>query len=302
MDWDSTQMFFTVGVRANYWDFNNQFFASPRATLAAKPNWEKDFLFRFSLGSYYQPPFFKEYRSLDGSLNTNIKAQESYHVVLASDYNFHLWQRPFKFVSELYYKYLNNLIPYTVENVMIRYYPEQTAVGYSTGIDFRIFGEFVPGIDSWASVSFMKSEEDILGDGHGFIPRPTDQRFNASIFFQDYLPKFPNFKVHLTLFYGTGMPFGPPNSPRYMQTARIPDYFRTDIGFTAILKDSKSKSSERSLFKHFKAVLLTAEIFNMMNKNNTISYVWVTDIQNRQYAVPNYLTGLRFNLKLTFKF
>ena len=299
---DSNLMFLTLGVRGNYWDFNQQFFATPRMTFAVKPNWEKDYLFRFSLGSYYQSPFFKEFRRQDGSLNRNIKAQESYHVVLASDYNFHLWQRPFKFVSELYYKYLNNIIPYTVDNVMIRYYPNQLATGYSTGVDFRIFGEFVPGVDSWASVSFMKSEEDIIDDGQGFIPRPTDQRFNASIFFQDYLPKFPNFKVHLTLFYGTGMPFGPPNSPRYQQTARIPDYFRTDIGFTAILKEKKQNSSSKSLFKHFKAVYLTAEIFNLMNKNNTISYVWVTDIENRQYAVPNYLTGIRFNLKLTLKF
>jgi len=299
---DSTLMFLTVGIRGNYWDYNQQFFATPRMTYAIKPNWKKDYLFRFSLGAYYQPPFFKEFRSLDGRLNKNIRAQESYHAVLASDYNFHLWQRPFKFVSEVYYKYLNNLIPYTVDNVMIRYYPNQTAKGYSTGVDFRIFGEFVPGVDSWASLSFMKSEEDILNDGHGFIPRPTDQRFNASIFFQDYLPKFPNFKVHLTLFYGTGMPFGPPNSERYMQTARIPDYFRTDIGFTAILKNQKTKLSKNSFFRNFKSIFLTAEIFNMMNKNNTVSYVWVTDIQNRQYAVPNYLTGIRLNVKLTFKF
>jgi len=301
-DWDSTLLYLTLGVRGNYWDYNKQFFATPRMTLALKPNWEKDYLFRFSVGSYYQSPFFKEFRMQNGDLNKNIKAQESYHVVLASDYNFHLWQRPFKFVSELYYKYLNNIIPYTVDNVMIRYYPDQLATGYSTGIDFRIFGEFVPGIDSWASVSFMKSEEDIIGDGYGFIPRPTDQRFNASIFFQDYLPKFPNFRVHLTMFYGTGMPFGPPNSPRYQQTARIPDYFRTDIGFTAILKDAKTKTSGKSLFKNFKAILLTAEIFNLMNKNNTVSYVWVTDIENKQYAVPNYLTGIRLNVKLTFKF
>lgn len=299
---DSTIMFFTVGIRSNYWDYNGQFFTSPRMTYAIKPNWDKDFLFRASLGSYYQPPFFKEYRNLDGSLNSDIKAQESYHFVLASDYNFHLWQRPFKFVSELYYKYLNNLIPYSVDNVMIRYYPNQTATGYSTGVDLRIFGEFVPGIDSWASISIMKSQEDIKDDGHGFIPKPTDQRFNASIYFQDYLPKFPNMRVHLALFYGSGMPFGPPNSPRYMQTARIPDYFRTDVGFTAILKDYKSKPSSHSLFKHFKTVLLTAEIFNLMNKNNTVSYIWVTDIENKQYAVPNYLTGIRFNVKMTFKF
>lgn len=301
-EWDSTLMFLTIGVRGNYWDFNQQFFATPRMTYAIKPNWKKDYLFRLSAGSYYQPPFFKEFRNDNGQLNRDVKAQESYHLVLSSDYNFRIWQRPFKFVTELYYKYLNNLIPYTVENVMIRYYSDQKAKGYSTGIDFRIFGEFVPGIDSWASVSFMKSEEDIMGDQHGYIPRPTDQRFNASIYFQDYLPKFPNMRVHLTLFYGSGMPFGPPNSPRYQQTARIPDYFRTDIGFTAILKDSKSKSTEHSLFKHFKSILLTAEIFNLMNKNNTISYIWVTDIENRQYAVPNYLTGIRFNVKLTFKF
>jgi hypothetical protein len=299
---DTTLMFFTLGVRANYWDFNNQFFATPRMTYAIKPNWDNDFLFRASIGSYYQSPFFKEYRSQDGSINEDIKAQESYHFVLASDYNFYLWKRPFKFVAETYYKYLNNIIPYTVDNVMIRYYPNQLATGYTTGLDLRIFGEFVPGIDSWASISIMKSEEDVIGDGHGYIPRPTDQRFNASVYFQDYLPKFPNFRVHLTLFYGTGLPFGPPNSERYQQTARIPDYFRTDIGFTAILKSEKSKPSSKSIFKHFKKILLTAEIFNLMNKDNTVSYIWVTDIENKQYAVPNYLTGIRFNVKLTLKF
>ncbi len=299
---DSSDFFLTAGVRVNYWDFNRQFFASPRATLAFRPNWKQDYMFRFSVGSYYQPPFFKEYRTPNGALNKNIKAQESYHLVLASDYNFRLWCRPFKFVTELYYKRLRNLIPYTVENVLIRYYPNQVAHGYAQGIDFRIFGEFVPGIDSWASVSFLKSQEDIVGDGHGYIARPTDQRFNASIYFQDYLPKFPNYKVHLTLFYGTGLPTGPPESPRYKQTGRIPAYFRTDVGFTAILKDKNTKISDKSLFKHFKKILLTAEIFNLMNRSNTVSYVWVTDIHNRQYAVPNYLTGIRFNAKLTFKF
>jgi hypothetical protein len=298
---DSTQMFLTFGVRANYWDYNKQFFVTPRFTYSIKPNWKKDFLFRLSTGAYYQSPFYKEYRNMNGTLNPNIRAQESYHFVLASDYNFHMWKRPFKFVTELYYKYLNNIIPYTVENVLIRYYADQKAVGYAGGIDCRIFGEFVPGVDSWASLSFMQSQEDIEGDGHGFIPRPTDQLFNASIFFQDYLPKFPNYKVHLTMAYGSGFPFGPPHSERYLATARMPAYFRTDIGFTAILKDEKKQLSDRNFFRHFKHIYLTAEIFNLMNKNNTISYVWVTDIQNRQYAVPNYLTGIRFNVKLTFK-
>ncbi|MBN2667936.1 MAG: TonB-dependent receptor [Bacteroidales bacterium] len=298
---DSTSMYINAGLRAQYWDFNHQFFVSPRLTYAIKPNWQRDVLLRFSVGSYYQPPFFKEYRSEDGSLNTNIKAQESYHIVLASDYNFKIWNRPFKFVSELYYKYLNNLIPYTIDNVLIRYYPNELARGYTAGIDFRLFGEFVPGIDSWASMSFMKSEEDVICDNHGYIPRPTDRRFNASIYFQDYLPRNPNFKVHLTLFYGSGLPFGPPESPRYKQVARMPAYFRTDIGFTAVLKDEQSKTDKQSLFKHLKKVLLTVEIFNLMNRNNTVSYVWVSDIYNRQYAVPNYLTGIRFNVKLTIK-
>ncbi len=298
---DSVELYWILGVRTNYWNVNQEWLASPRTTLALKPNWKKDFMFRLSLGNYNQSPFYKEFRNDDGSLNLNQKAQQSYQVVLASDYNFTMRKRPFKLIGEVYYKYLQHIVPYSVENVLIHYYPNESAVGYASGIDLRLFGEFVPGIDSWASISFMKSAEDIDGDGHGYIVRPTDQRFNASVYFQDYLPNNPNYKIHLTMFYGTGLPFGPPNSPRYTHTGRMPDYFRTDVGFTAILKDEHSKKGQTGLFKQLKGVMLTAEIFNLMNKNNTVSYIWITDIENKQYAVPNYLTGIRLNVKLTIK-
>ncbi len=303
-NWDSSEYFLNVGVRAHYWTYNQQWFISPRATLSFKPNWDKDFLFRFSIGSYKQSPFYKELRMRDGQLisGSEARAQESIHFVASSDYNFYMWNRSFKFVTEIYYKHLSKITPYSIENVLIRYYPEQTAKGFTRGIDFRLFGEFVPGIDSWASLSFMKSKEDIAGDGNGEIYRPTDQRFNASIYFQDYLPKYPNFRVYLGLNYGKGFPFGPPNSPRYLHTGRMPDFFRTDIGFTTIIKGKNVNMLKYNWSKYFKSIYFTIEVFNLMNKNNTISYFWVNDIQNRQLAVPNFLTGIRFNFKLTFKF
>ena len=297
-----------AGTRASYWTFNNEFLLSPRLNLAYIPLWEKDVVFRASSGIYYQTPFYKEIRDLEGNLNYDIEAQKSTHFVIGSDYLFYSWGRPFKFISEIYYKDLQNLIPYKVENVRIKYLAENSSNGFATGIDLKINGEFVPGVESWASLSVMKTMEDIEGDFYideetgetiypGFIPRPTDQRINFSMFFQDYLPGKPNYKMHLRLVYGTGLPFGPPNSDKYQDILKMPDYRRVDIGFSAVVK-SKNKKSKISFLNKLNHLWITTEVFNLLDIDNTVSYLWVSDVSGRQYAVPNYLTPRQLNFKL----
>ncbi|HPE55458.1 MAG TPA: carboxypeptidase-like regulatory domain-containing protein [Bacteroidales bacterium] len=309
---DTAKFTLTAGIRANYWDYNNQLVVSPRATVSFKPDWERDILFRFSAGLYYQPPFYRELKDLDGTINSDQKAQKSYHFVAASDLNFEAWDRPFKFVTEVYYKYLANLVPYLVDNVRIRYYSFDQSVGYSTGIDFKVNGEFVKGVESWASLSFLSTKEDIKGDYYinsegnkiepGYIPRPTDQHVQFSILFQDYLPMNPTYKMSLTLLFGSSLPFGPPNSPKYQHTLRMPPYRRVDIGFSKELIGTHSRFNASSPFRFFKTMWVTAEVLNLLQVNNTVSYIWVTDIYGRQYAVPNYLTPRQLNIKLVAEF
>ena len=298
---DSSIITVVLGVRGNYWSFNNQLVISPRASASLKPNWEKDFLFRIAAGVYNQPPFYKEIRKLSGEINTNIKAQNSYHIVLGSDYNFKAWNRPFKFVAEVYYKYLTNLIPYDIDNVRIRYYGDNLAHGYAVGLDMKINGEFVKNAESWANISIMQTREDIDGDNRGYMPRPSDQIVNFGIFFQDYVPKNPSYKVHLNVLFGTGLPFGAPNNPQLRAVVKMPPYRRIDIGFSKQLKEENTQLGEHNPFRRFKSIWLTAEVFNLLDIDNTISHYWVTDIRNRQYAVPNYLTSRRLNLKLIIK-
>ena len=315
-DRDSVDYTFTAGMRANYNDLNGQFLFSPRVNLAFKPNWVHDFLFRFATGYYYQPPFFKELKQLDGHINTDIEAQKSIHFVLGSDYQFKAWNRDFKFVAEAYYKYLDNLIPYDVDNVRIRYYGSNNAKGYAMGIDFKVNGQFVNGAESWASLSFLRTREVIDGNfmyndtdstikvagNSGYIPRPTDQLVNFGLFFQDYLPGNPTYKMQLNLLYGVGLPYGPPNSYKSMEEyPKMPAYRRVDIGFSKVLKN-EDKNISNGMFKYFKSLWLAVEVFNLLDINNTISYVWVTDIRNKQYAVPNYLTSRRLNVKLIARF
>ncbi|MCK9618203.1 MAG: TonB-dependent receptor [Lentimicrobiaceae bacterium] len=321
----------SAGIRGQYWDMNQQFLVSPRMNISFKPDWKNDVLFRFAAGLYYQPPFYREMRDLEGNLNTDLKAQSSLHFVAGSDWNFQVWSRPFKFVTEIYYKYLDNLVPYEVDNVRIRYYASNSAHGYATGIDMKINGEFVPGIESWASLSVMQTEEDIKDDFYydyfnskgekiisgytmnnvavdsvihhpGYIPRPTDQRFNFGLFFQDYLPNNPTYKMHLSFLYGSRLPFGPPDSPKYKHTLRIPPYFRVDIGFSKLIKGRDTKLPPKNVLNYFKNIWITAEIFNLLQVSNTVSYFWVTDVTNRQYAVPNYLTSRQLNVKLIAEF
>jgi hypothetical protein len=262
-------------------------------------------------GIYYQSPFYKELRYPNGELNNNISSQKSIHYVLGSDYLFYKWGRPFKWITELYYKKLDNLIPYKVDNVRIQYLAENNSRGYATGIDFKINGEFVSGVESWASLSIMQTEEDIIDDTYidsegntvepGYIPRPTDQRINFSLFFQDYIPGNLNYKMHLNMIYGSGLPFGPPKSEKYQDILRIPDYRRVDVGFSAILK-SENKRSKVNFMNIFNSAWISAEVFNLLDINNTVSYLWVSDIGGRQYAVPNYLTRRQINLKLILRF
>ena len=300
-----------AGTRGSYWTYNEELLMSPRASLAYAPIWEKDVVFRAASGIYYQSPFYKELRTPEGTLNSNIKAQKSTHYVLAADYLFYKWGRPFKWITEVYYKDLENLIPYKVDNVRIQYLANDLSNGYATGIDIKVNGEFVPGVESWASLSVMKTAEDIVGDTKidangntvdaSYIPRPTDQRVNFSMFFQDYIPGKPKYKMHLNLIYGTGLPFGPPNGEKYQDILRIPNYRRVDIGFSAVLKSANKKSKLKWL-NTFNSIWVSAEVFNLLDINNTVSYLWVADVSGREYAVPNYLTARQINAKLIFTF
>lgn len=328
---DSSTLTTTAGVRANYWDYNKQTVISPRITLTYKPNWKRDMLFKASWGYYYQPPFYREMRGFDGKLNPNIKAQQSIHYLLSTDYNFKLWQRPFKLIVAGYYKEMKDLIPYEIDNTRIRYFAKNNSVGYTTGADVRVNGEFIKGIESWATLGYLKTMENLSDDrkvtyfnsdgdtivngytfntkavdstviNPGYIPRPTDQRVTFGMFFQDYIPKLPACKMYLNMQFGTGLPFGPPGHERWKQVFRMPPYRRVDIGFAYQIIKEDHKLPKQNPFHHLKAMFISVEIFNLLQVNNTVSYTWITDVTNRQYAVPNYLTRRTLNIKLQVKF
>lgn len=296
---ENNDISFTAGLRSMYWDFNQQFLLDPRVNISFKPHWKKVVVFRISGGYYSQPPSFRELTDLEGNIVAGLKAERALQVVAGSDLYFTTWGRPFKFMGEAYYKYINNLIPYTIDNLKINYYGTNNAFGYATGVDFRINGEFVKGIESWASLSIMKTEENINGD---WIPRPTDQRVTLSIFFQDYIPHYPSWRMNLTLFYGTGLPFGPPNTPLSQQTMRLPAYRRVDIGLSKQIFGPNTKFSKKNPLRVFNSMWIALDVFNLLQISNTVSYQWITDINNHQYAVPNYLTPRQFNLKLQASF
>ncbi|MEI6852646.1 MAG: TonB-dependent receptor [Bacteroidota bacterium] len=327
---DSAELALTFGARAIYYDLNKQICISPRITLSYKPHWKKDIVFRFSTGVYYQPPFYKEMKRFDGTINTDLKAQRSIHFLVGSDWNFEMWGRPFKFVTEVYYKHLDHLDPYEVDNVKIQYFANNNGTGYATGIDLKINGEFVKGDESWLGLSLMQTREKIAGEYYmqyynkdgvliqpgytkdnvavdsvrrepGYIPRPTDQLLNVNIFFQDHFPRWPTFKMHLNFVYSTPLTFGPPEHLRYKDTLRMPAYFRVDIGFSKSLVD-ESRVSKKGRTRILKSLWISAEVFNLLGRLNTISYLWVKDVNNRQYAVPNELTNRLFNIKLVAKF
>lgn len=328
---DTSTLTLTAGVRSNYWTFNNQNVISPRVTLAYLPNWKQDWVFRASYGYYYQPPFYREMRDLEGNVNHTIKAQQSIHYVLSADRNFRAYRRPFKFMGAIYYKQLNNLIPYDIDNVRIRYYGANSSQGYATGIDLRVNGEFIKNTESWISLSVMHTAEKVNGLGYysytdvfgnafypgisvtpkkdsvfhskGYIPRPTDQLVTLNMFFQDQIPKLPDCKMSLNLIYGTGLPVTIVGKKFLMNDKlRFPAYRRVDIGFSyQLVKESKPLSNSNA-FHFIKSAWVGVEVWNLLGVNNTVSYTWIKDVTGTQYAIPNYLTGRLLNVKLQMKF
>lgn len=301
--WGTNRVMINAGIRGTHWDFNDETNISPRVQFAIKPDWEKrDMLFRFAVGMYYQPPFYKEIRRLDGSINENIKSQKSIHFILGNDYEFKWRDKPFKLTTELYYKSMDDLIPYYVDNVRIKYTGENNSKGYAYGIDTRLNTEFVKGADSWLSFSYARTKESI--DGQGYIPRPTDQRFKVGLFFQDYMKFYPSMKASINLVYASGLPNGAPlfTNP-YSYQSTLPAYKRVDVGLTKVFIDQGQFKSNSGVWSKFKELSLGLEIFNIFDIKNTVSNQWLRDVNSsRYYAVPNRLTGRFFNLKLWMKF
>ena len=296
------ELFLTAGLRSHYWSYSKEFLLSPRISASYYPEWETDFVFHFSAGSYQQPAFFKELKDRDGNVYPDLKAQRSTQFVLGTDYLFRAWDRPFKITSELYYKNFSRLVPYQIENVQIRYLADQESKGYTAGFDFKVNGEFVSGVQSWASVSLLQTKEDIINDGHGYIPRPTDQWLNISLFFQDYFPGNPTYKLHLVAFYGSRLPVGPPNSERYQDTFRMPPYRRIDMGLSKVLIDPESRFRRGSWLNKVKNMSVSLEVLNLLGINNTVSYFWASSNAGDMFAVPNFLTNRKLNLKFIAKF
>lgn len=288
----------TAGARITYLNLSRQTMLSPRLTLALHPEWQTDVMFRLSSGIYFQPPFYNEYFNYDGSLNTNFRAQKAIHYVASADWHLYALGTNLVFFSELYYKQLEHLIPYEINDVSIRYIGNERSHGYATGLDMRLSGEFVKDLESSFSLSLQKTAEKIDGTNRGYIPRPTDQRLNFAIFFQDKLSTDPSYKVHLNLLFGSRLPVGPPDHLRYQDTLRVPAYRRVDIGFSKEWVPARTESALR----YIKSIVLYAEVFNLLNINNTISYLWVKDVESNRYAVPNYLTSRMLNLKLLVRF
>jgi len=299
------EVFANLGARLNAWQVgvndsnkSSQSVWSLRGQLAIKPKNNPNMLWRLSGGLYHQPPFYRELRNASGSVITDVKAQKSIHAVLGNTYSFDLWDRPFKLNSELYYKRLSDLNPYTVENVRIRYTADNNSKGYAYGLDLRMNGEFVPGTESWFSFGYLKTEENI--DNRGYIARPTDQRLKFGILFQDYVPNMPNLKMYLNLVYNTGVPGGSPSyADLYQYQNRLPDYKRADLGLTyhMIQPDGSSKG------KIIESLEFGLELFNIFNVQNSITNTWVRDSYSKlQYSIPNYLTSRIINFRAGVSF
>ena len=306
--WGDNEVFYNAGIRAHNWtvsgvgiESNTQTVFSPRAQFAIKPNWDKDMLFRIAGGLYYQPPFYRELRDSSGVVQPNVKAQKSFHIVVGNEYSFEMWDRPFKLVTEAYYKGMTDVNPYTLENVRIRYRAKNNAEAYAYGLDMRLNGEFVPGTESWFSFGYLKTEENI--DNRGYIERPTDQRLKFGALFQDYVPNMPDLKMYLNLVYNTGVPGGSPSyADPYDFQIRLRDYRRADLGisYEIVNPERRYRSNWKKAFKEFS---IGFEIYNMFNNQNSITNTWVRDVYSkRQFAIPNYLTPRVFNLRLSARF
>ena len=298
------------GIRGSYWSYNKEFIFSPRVSLGFIPNFDQNLTFRAATGIYYQSPFYKELRTTvqDAAgndiieLNKDIKSQRSIHFILGGDYTFRAADRNFKVSADLYYMKLDDLIPYTVDNVKIRYYGENCAKGHAMGIDVKFFGEFVPGTDSWISFSLMKAEQTIRD--MVTVPMPNSQGYNVSLFFQDYFPGYKRVKLNLKGVLSGGLPFIAPRT-KYedvKSTFRTPAYKRVDLGFSYQLAGGTDAIMDRGVFRHLKNIWIGVDVFNLFDIKNVSSYYWITNIDNQQYAVPNYLTGRQLNARLIVDF
>lgn len=307
--WKNHDIYVNLGIRAHYWTVSGegisktvQTIFSPRTQFALKPKWEKDMLFRFSLGLYQQPPFYRELRDRSGNIVPDVKAQKSVHTVLGNEYSFLLWERPFKLISEAYYKKLTQVNPYTLEDVRIRYAANNDAQAYAYGFEVRMNGAFVPGTESWVSLGYLETKEN--SNNRGFISRPTDQRLKLGILFQDYVPTIPNLKMYLNLVYNTGVPGGSPNyADPYGFQNRLRDYKRADLGISHIFVEVNTGYPENHWLHRFKELSAGVEIFNLFNNQNSITNTWIRDVDSKQqFAVPNFMTTRVLNLKLNMRF
>lgn len=296
------------GVRMSYWSFNKEFIVSPRVSVGFVPERNNRWTFRLATGLYYQAPFYKEYRiqEVDAKGNTNvvlnkdIKSQRSFQFILGSDYTFRALNRPFKFSVEAYYKALSDLVPYEIDNLKMVYSGRNESSGYAMGLDLKLFGQFVPGSDSWISASLMKTQEDINGVK---VPRPNDRRYGFALYFTDYFPKIPKLKFSLRGIFNDGLPQTAPRSTRDKGYFRTPAYKRVDVGLQyALLAPLKDGESRSGFLRNFKSIWLGLDVFNLLDISNVSSYYWVTDVNRIQYAVPNYLTRRQFNIRLTIDF
>jgi len=305
----------TYGVRASYWDLNKEWLFSPRVQYSFITKRNPDLSFKAALGLYFQPPFYRELRDFDGILNPDLKAQKSVHAILGSDYLFKAWARDFKLTTELYYKHLTNVVPYDIDNVRLRYYARNNAKAYTAGLDVRVNGEFIKGAESWLSLGLMTTRENIEGDSvnvygangavtgrveQGYIRRPSDQLVNIGVFFQDHLPDNPTIRMYLNLVYGSGLPFGPPRQPEFRTAFSGKSYKRVDIGFSKVLILESDLINQNKFA--LESLWIGLEVLNIIGANNRVSYTYVSDMNGITYAVPNYLTGRRLNLRFVAKF
>lgn len=298
------QTFYTLnyGIRFSHWNFNRESILSPRISLSVVPSFNQDLTFRVATGIYYQAPFFKELRDTStvngityATLNSKIKSQRSLQFILGTDYRFKMANRPFRFSAEAYYKALSNLVPYSVNNVKIVYDASQQCSGHAMGIDFKLYGEFVPGTDSWLTFSLMDTRININGKK---TPLPTDQRYAVNLFFTDYFPKTDRWKMSLRLAYADGLPFGAPHRSLDSTPFRAPAYRRVDIGMSYRVINNEKKEKKSAI----RNLWLGVDGLNLLGINNVNSYYWITDVTNHQYAVPNYLTGRQINAKFILEF
>ena len=299
----STKIYSNAGIRLHGWSIDKQktnFVFSPRFQVGIKPDWEKDMIFKLSGGVYHQPPFYRELRDYNGEINYDVKAQKSIQLVASNEYSYMLWNRPFKLTSELYYKNMSNVNPYTIDNVRIRYLANNNTKAYAYGLDVRLNGEFIKGTESWFSFGYLNTKENI--DNQGYIPRPSDQRLKFGILFQDYIPNIPDLKMYLNLVYNSGVPGGAPSyANAYDYQNRLPDYKRVDLGISYVIVGGE-KDYKKGWKKNFSGLSIGLEIFNMFNIQNSITNTWVRDVYSkRQYSIPNYLTPRILNLTIDIK-